>query len=76
MTPTFMKVGIDSSGDDEYDSGDDDVVDVAQDVLGFDITSNGVMSMLPHLARTIVGNVSTITILVISYHIIVIVNHG
>ena len=75
MTPTFMKVGFDIKVDDNGDV-DDDVDDVPQDVLGFDITSNGVMSMLPHLARTIVGNVSTITILVISYHIIVIVNHG
>jgi len=27
-----------------------------KEVLGFDIANNGVMSMLPHLARTIVGN--------------------
>ena len=71
MTPTFMKVGFDIKVDDNGDV-DDDVDDVAQDVLGFDITSNGVMSMLPHLARTIVGNVSCITILVITKIIVTI----
>ena len=47
MTPTFMKVDTFAG---RHQS-------CLQEVLGFDIANNGLTSMLPHLARTIVGNV-------------------